>query len=310
MAKMSHNKVVAICDICKVENEISFVKYNLNFDRGGFYSCKKCSGIKRKKTTFDKYGVEFITQLPELKEKLSEWMSSDEFKSKSINTQLDKYGCLFTKTDDFKLDTSERSKRIIEEKKSKGIYNCALSKLENNELKKQGMINKYGSEYSFLVPEIKDKIQKNNLQKFGHISPFGNNEIQNKIKENLMYKNLEKEWSFNGDMYKVNQFKIYRRKVRYETDMIKKCLYEKWDGYDYYDGEYIKEYLSLHKNHNYYPSIDHKISCFYGFINDLPTTDISDINNLCITKRIINSKKSHLNEEDFILILENGKITN
>ena len=42
------------------------------------------------------------------------------------------------------------------------------------------------------------------------------------------------------------------------------------------------------------------MSCFYGFINGLDTSVISDISNLCVTKRIINSKKSQLNEDEFI----------
>jgi hypothetical protein len=41
-----------------------------------------------------------------------------------------------------------------------------------------------------------------------------------------------------------------------------------------------------------YPTIDHKNSVFYGFMNNIPPEDISDISNLCITKRFINSSKN------------------
>ena len=37
--------------------------------------------------------------------------------------------------------------------------------------------------------------------------------------------------------------------------------------------------------------IDHKISIFHGFINNIDPILISDISNLCITKRYINSSK-------------------
>lgn len=303
MSKKSKNTIIAICEICKNENSLSFVKYNINFNRGGFYSCKKCSSIKRKKTTFEKYGVEFISQLPELREKQSDWMSSNEFRTKSIKTQIDNHGSLFTQTDDFKLKNSEMRKNTIKKEKKDGTYKCALSLPENNELKKNGMISKYGHTCSFLVPDIKYKIQMINLEKFGHISPLGNKEIQTKIKENIIYKSLERECLFNGDKYKIDLFRIYRRKVRYETDKIRKILFESWDGLDYYDGEYIKNNTDLHRTNSKYPSIDHKISCFYGFINDIPTTEISKIDNLCITKRIINSRKGHLNEDKFIEII-------
>lgn len=305
MPKKSHNIVTAICEICKSESELSFVKYNTNFDRGGFYSCKKCSSIKRKKTTFEKYGVDYVTQLPELKEKQSEWMASKEFRDKSNRTQIDKYGSLFVQTDRFREDNSTKHKEIIKNKKERGEYNCSLSLSSNRELRESAMFEKYGHTYSFHVESIKNKIQTTNLEKYGHISPFGNKEIQKSIKDNIVYKSLEREWTFNGDKYKLDLFRIYRRKVRYETDLLRKKLFEDWNGYDYYDSEYIKDNLLLNKNDNNYPTIDHKISCFYGFINNLPTTDISNIDNLCITKRIINSKKSQLNEADFIKILEN-----
>jgi len=69
-------------------------------------------------------------------------------------------------------------------------------------------------------------------------------------------------------------------------------LFENWDGYDYYDGEYIKNNFNLHGLDNNYPTIDHKISVSYGFKNNIEPEKIADISNLCITKKINNSKKS------------------
>ena len=65
--------------------------------------------------------------------------------------------------------------------------------------------------------------------------------------------------------------------------------------------QYIRDNFNLHSNSNDYPTIDHKISCLYGFKNNISIDIISDISNLCITKRIINSKKSQLNEDEFKL---------
>jgi peptide methionine sulfoxide reductase MsrB len=187
MPKMSHNKVIAICEICKNESELPFSKYNNNKDRHGFYSCKKCSNIKRKRTNIEIYGVENICQLDEIRYINKKWMSSDEFKIKSEKTLIRKYGVNhYSKTDKFKTDFSNKMKEVIKEKKENGIYNCFLSLCENKELREKGMFDKYGATYSFQVPEIKKKIQESNLEKFGHISPFGNLDIQNKIKENIL----------------------------------------------------------------------------------------------------------------------------
>ncbi len=319
MSKNSHNRVVAICEICKIEKEINFSKYNCNFDRGGFYSCKKCSSFKRKKTTIDKYGVEHVSQRVEYKEKAKIWMSSDEFKNKSTNTQIEKYGCRYTQTDESKEFLSINTKEIVKRKKEIGEYNCPLSSPENKELREKGMFDKYGHTYSFHVDEIKTKIQNKNLQKFGHISPFGNKDVVEMVKKT----NLERygvdnpfkskyiqdkiqiylQENYYNNILSDNKFKKYRNKIRYLTDKVKSKLYDEWDGYDYYDSEYIREYLSLHCNDNDKPTIDHKISCIYGYKNNIDIKVIADISNLCITKRIINSKKSHLNESEFILLI-------
>lgn len=48
-----------------------------------------------------------------------------------------------------------------------------------------------------------------------------------------------------------------------------------------------------------YPTIDHKKSVHYGFINNISPEEISNISNLCITKRSINSTKRDMIESEF-----------
>ena len=305
MPKMSHNIVIAICEICNTESQLMFSKYNKNKNRQGFYSCSKCSNIKRKKTNKEIYGVESITQLEYVRENNRKWMSSDDFKSKSKKTLLENYGVYsYSKTEEFKNNISEKMIDRIKKLKEDNIYFTSLSLPENKDKREKAMFEKYGATYSFNIPEIKEKIQMSNLEKFGHISPFGNLDIQKKIKERFVYKNLEKESYFNGDPYKINQFRLYRRKIRYKTNTYRNILFKNWDGYDYYDNEYIKEYCLEGSNNSKYPTIDHKISCFSGFINNIPIDIISDITNLCITKREINVMKGRLNESEFLGIIK------
>lgn len=75
----SHCEITAICDICKEEKVLKYVKYNENYKRYNFYSCKKCSNIKIKKTSFDKWGV-------------SNYRKTQECNDKIRSTNLDKYG--------------------------------------------------------------------------------------------------------------------------------------------------------------------------------------------------------------------------
>ena len=203
----SHYKVIAICEICNTEKELPYHKYTRNHNNCGFYTCNTCAIIKRKKTSLEKYGVEFPAQRIELKEKQKEWMSSEEFKEKSTKTQIDKYGCRYTQTDESKKNISIKTKKIIQDKKDKGIYNTSLSLPENKELREKGMYEKYGHTYSFHVESIRNKIQEGNLEKFGHISPFGNKDVQKNIKDSIVYKSLDRKSKFNGDIYKIDLFK-------------------------------------------------------------------------------------------------------
>lgn len=112
---------------------------------------------------------------------------------------------------------------------------------------------------------------------------------------------VEVEVNFNNKRWSLdyNNYLIYRRRVKLLTNKVKMELLEEWNGYDYYDNEYIKENLNLHYNDRLYTTIDHKISVLNGFNNGLSPEFISNINNLCITKKYINSKKSNLNYNEF-----------
>lgn len=188
LSYMSHNKVIAICELCQDEKEINFSKYNQNKKRQGYYSCRKCSNKKRKNTVFCKYGVEYISQTDSVRTINKVWMSSDEFRDKSVKKQIDKYGCLYVQTEENRNFISNLHKDRINILKNNGEYQCALSLESNTELKKNGMYNKYGHTYSFHIIEVKDKIQNTNITKFGHISPLGNIDIQNKSKDTIREK--------------------------------------------------------------------------------------------------------------------------
>lgn len=96
----------------------------------------------------------------------------------------------------------------------------------------------------------------------------------------------------------VDDFKKYRKLVNRVTLKFKKLLFDNWDGFDFYDNEYIKDNLVTLKSNNMdYPTIDHKISLFEGFYKNIPPYIIGGIENLCITKRKINLLKS--NKENF-----------
>jgi hypothetical protein len=322
MPTMSRNIVIAICELCNNEIEISYSKYNKNKSRQGFYSCKKCSNKKRKITNIKKYGVENIFQRDDVKDKNKKWMSSNEFRDKSKNKMIDLYGVdHYSKTNEFKEFYSIINKERIKNLKEEGNYDCPLVRSDNRNKRENVMFQKYGATYSFNIPEIKEKIQNINLEKFGHISPFGNREIKEKIKNIFIdrygvdnpfkNKNIQQKIKdiSNKRIEGIDKsiFKNYKKLVVYITRSSKITLFKNWDGFDYYDGEYIKDNLILNSNDPRYPTVDHKISSIFGYKNGIDPDQISKLDNLCITKKKINSMKGHLTEDEFRNIISNKK---
>lgn len=326
----SKTRVTAICEICKSENYISYSKYIMNRDRNnkGYYSCFCCKNIEKektclnrygvisfsmtnefkesesikwkgikkgsekgKKTMIEKYGVDSFFKTQEMRDMNREWMGSNEFREKSKETLIEKYGVdSYSKTDEFK--------EVIKSKKSEINEKIRNTFMHNYGVDSYSKTNDWKLQYSMNKEIIREKIIKTCIDKYGVDNVSKNSEFIDKsrlTKELLgiiVPDSLLDDWS------------LYKRKVRKLTNRNKRKLYEEWDGLDYYDQERIIGNLSLSPTNRLYPTLDHKISTIYGFLNDIPFEDISDISNLCITKRCINSSKSGKIEEEFLETLK------
>ena len=332
VSKFSRIKITAICEICNVEKSISIIKYYQNYDRGGFYSCFKCKNKKKEMTNLKIYGVKSYSETDEFKEKYKntckerygvenpnmlkdfrektkktclgkygftnpllrpeiiesnrEWMSSNEFKEKSKLTLIKNWGVdSFSKTEEFKKIIEDKKTIIVEKIKKTFIEKYGvdsifkthdwkknyLSKLQEIEKKKrETCLERYGVENVSQIKEVYDKIIKTKID---------TNQI---VSEN-----------------KLTEWNVYKRKVRKITNSNKKILFENWNGLDYYDNEIIKSNFCYSHTHRFYPTIDHKISVFYGFNNNIEPEVIGDVDNLCVTKRYLNSIKNKLIESEF-----------
>lgn len=165
-----------------------------------------------------------------------------------------------------------------------------------NEKRKYTCRKKYGSDYFINSEKGIDKIKKIFKEKYnGHpindpsiLEKIISKGIETKIERGLIIKDSE-----------LSDWEKYRKEVRKLTNRNRKLLMDIWDGFDYYDREYIKENFKLKHTDLNYPTLDHKISVIYGFKNGLSPEYISSIDNICITKRKINSSKSFLIEEEY-----------
>lgn len=167
-------------------------------------------------------------------------------------------------------------------------YYCRENSCFTKKVKITNLI-KYGVENTSMLKEKQDKWKKTNLERFGVENSFQCEITKDKIRRKLGYLSDEE----------LTGFEKYSRVARKLTLRNKSKLLENWDGYDYYDREFISNNFQLSYNDPCYPTIDHKISLKYGYLNGISVETISDMDNLCITKRKINSNKKEKIEEEF-----------
>jgi hypothetical protein len=335
VSKSSKERITAICDICSSETNLSISKYWRNYERGGynFYSCFSCKNKKKEMTNIEKYGVASYSNTEEFKEKFEKsclekygvsnpnklsshrdkiketcmkkygythamlspeiiesnrvWMSSEEFKTKSKETLMNKYGVdSFSKTDDFKEMISDNKDKIVEKIKKTFLEKYGVEHFSQSEIWKKKFIEGLEQMEKKKIETCLEKYGVNNVSKVPEIVGKG---LSTKIEKNIII-----------DPELIEPWEKYKREVRKFTKRNTTKLYENWDGNDFYDGELIKKYLGLSHVHRFYPTIDHKISVFYGFQNGISSEEIGSLDNLCITKRYLNSIKRTLIDSEFI----------
>ena len=284
-------KIKVKCDICEKELIINYVNYNINLRRNNNFGCSKCNRSKHiKETCFEKYGVENVSHIDSVVEKrkqteIKNWgvhhMKNDIFIKEYKNNNIEKYGYEMPFNSQEILEKCSKSTKI-----QYGVDNIFVS----DEIKikiKDTMLNKYGSEHPLGCDIIREKFIETMIEKYGVDNPSKYYKFKDKVKNTKIK---------NGYTFDESEWHSYRKKVRCITNKYKKILFKSWNGYDYYDNQYIKENFILHHNNVNYPTIDHKISIIDGYKKNIPPEEIGGIDNLCYTKRYINSRKNYKSE--------------
>ena len=133
LTKGSHIKIDVRCDECGLEKQIKNSVYHKAGYKDGYWLCKKCKMIKNNQ---EKYGVDNVFQLDEVKEKIKE-------------TVKKKYG----------VDYISQSEEI--QKKIKRNY----KKEQRNRMKT--VQERYGVDNISQLDEVKEKKENTCLQKYG-----------------------------------------------------------------------------------------------------------------------------------------------
>lgn len=191
-------------------------------------------------------------------------------RQKAALTSLELYGVdNYSKTEEF-------VKRIEETNLKKYGYKTNLLSPNYQNQIKNILMEKYGSENFYQI----NRSKKNSKKRFSPLDL-----------ENILNQSLELSESKYCDSNISNEYLLYRNECRRITNSYLDELFDDWNGLDFYDGESISENFNLPHNDKKYPTVDHKISIYYGFNNGISPSEIGHISNLVITKRSINSSK-------------------
>lgn len=222
---------------------------------------------KRKKTNLKKYGVEHLSQLPDHyeKAKASSIARYGEVKDFTNFKQLEKGLSAYYEQIDIinSVREEKRTPETLELAKQKRVETC---------------LDRYGV----------DSVSK----------------LDSTISAMRTTRESDGSWMKIEDM---PEFKKYSLKVKALSAPHFKALFEKWDGTDYYTGEKLvsneefKKYNpdKITSKNPLQPTVDHKISRHYGFMNGMTEEEIASVENLCICGRRTNSAKNYRCEEEF-----------
>jgi len=161
----SVTRIIGICETYDCNTEFNCCFRNL-ITFGAF--CKGCLYKKRtemsKISNKEKYGVEYVSQVPEIRQKAEK-------------TMLEKYGVKYT----------TQSSELMDKMKHNNVQKYGVEYvMQNEDFKKKAKetnLEKYGVEYTFQSEEIKQKSRESCYKKYGVNSVSQVPEIRQKAKE-------------------------------------------------------------------------------------------------------------------------------
>ena len=232
LTNSSNVRIDCKCEKCGSVTNLKYQDYNICISRNNFYVCEKCKVEKIKITKKDKYGCENYSNSKKRKETMNILYGCDvplqnkEILNKKNDTCIKKYG--------FK-NASENDKVINKIRDSHiELFKNIEYKDNITEKRRETCIEKYGVNSYTKTEEHKRKTEEYCLKKYGY-KHFGSvPELILKRRESMLKKNLHR-----------SEYFLYKRKVVSTTRRYLKTLFENWDGYDYYDNEYIKDNFNL-----------------------------------------------------------------
>jgi uncharacterized membrane protein len=187
------------------------------------------------------YNVEYVSQIPYIKEKVKEtnlerygveyYTQTSEYLEKRKNTNLEKYGV------EHNLQSEEIMKKVKETNLERyGVENAMHSNKIKNKIKRTNL-ERYGVENPFqnkdIIEKIKEKVKETNLERYGVEYSLSSKMVQEKIKNTVKDRygvdNVFQTQEVKDKIYKTN-LERYGYKYSSQNPEIKKKMIEKQFG--------------------------------------------------------------------------------
>lgn len=185
------------CEVCGKQFEIT--KSHIQSSNIPKCCSRECSNklkiLNSRKTIREKYGVEFISQCPEIREEINKSIKakSSQIQHSRKKTMLDRYGVEYpiqNKNIRDKIDKTNLNKYgVTNVAKNKDIGKKISNSLKDPSIQAKRIstsLERYGTEYPSQSQAIKDKTAKTNLEKYGVKYSIQYPIIHNKAKYNQM----------------------------------------------------------------------------------------------------------------------------
>lgn len=237
LTKCSKVKVKFRCDKCGKEKEVYYNVYKEYGYNVPDYTCRQCKLVINNQ---EKWGVDNVFQLKEVKEKIKETnvknygveyiSQSGEIQDKIKETFRDKYGtdhpfqnkefrehCDDVIKEKYGVNNISQSQEIKDKKVETCKKNHGYDYISQDPNHKQKMIDKniriYGTEHMFQSEEIKEMIKKTNLIKYGYEYHSQNPDIKQKSTKTLKETNDKRMKRENPNLVDIDRenenFTIY-----------------------------------------------------------------------------------------------------
>lgn len=190
----------------------------------------------------------------------------------------------------------------IDDNKRYAKSSIAMKKVWENKAYKENILikirksiqNKYGVDNIFSLKEYQDKAKEAIVNRFG-VDNISKSEYKRNLLADKKLRTLLEDVGYEA----------YKNRIRQITRKHISNVLESWEAYNpicYYTGERLLNTDGSHlADKLMYPTIDHKVSVLFGYLNDIPAEIIGSLKNLCVCSRKINSTKNQLTEEEFYL---------